>query len=85
MAMKNINKFKQVQAQSLTHADSDSGRGRRYCTPIHTSLECPNSQLGREAKTEATEEFKELELEMSMRQDGTTPTAKPRLLALRPG
>jgi len=28
--------------------------------------------LGREAKTEATEEFKELELEMSMRQEGMT-------------
>jgi hypothetical protein len=85
MAMKNINKFKQVQAQSHRHADIASGRARRYYTPIDTSLECPNSQLGREAKTDATEEFKELELEMSMRQDGTTPTAQPRLLALRPG
>ena len=28
--------------------------------------------MGREAKTEATEEFKELELEMSMRQEGLT-------------
>ena len=34
------------------------------------SLYCADIQLGREAKTGATEEFKELEVEMSMRQEG---------------
>jgi hypothetical protein len=40
-------------------------------------MDISNFKLGREAKTEATDEFKELEQEMAMRQEGnpTSPTS----------
>ena len=65
--------YKQIQTSNNLYLYrtmlTDSGQEKRFFIIRRKYL--TDLQLGREAKTEATDEFKELELEMAMRQEGT--------------